>query len=171
MDDPWVEIRQAALGNNAIDLATVRRSAESEVVEWLRESVAVDRQSVVGRCAVCGGPVKRPDRFLTCSVGCSILQQRQRLDCGTYAPWARIYWPGEYIWEVADRPPPGGVPGTGPRFIAVRISYLPGLNAIEADAVTRSLSENESISIEEAVHTADLMAQTMDGPDILDTCT
>ena len=170
LDDEWVEIRQAALGNNAVDSATVRRATELETVEWLRESVAVDRQSVVGRCAVCGGSVKRPDRFLTCSIGCSILQQRKRLDDGTYAPGAYIYWPNEYVWEVADRLPPGGVPGTGPRFVAVRISYIPGLNAVEADQATRNLAETESIAIEDAVQIIDQMAQTMDGPSILESC-
>ena len=61
-------------------------------------------------------------------------------------------------------------PGTGPRFIAVRISYIPGLDAVEADAVTRSLSKSESISVEEAVRAVDQMAQTMDGPGILNAC-
>ena len=170
VDDEWVEIRQAALGNNAVDPETVRRSTESETVQWLREAVAVDRQSVVGRCAVCGSPVKRPDRFLTCSISCSILQQRKRFEDGTYAPWARIYWPNEYVWEVADRPAPGGVPGTGPRFTAVRISYIPGLNAVEADEVTRNIAKRENITIEETVGVIDRMAQTIDGPGILGAC-
>ena len=171
VEDDWVEVRQASLGNNAIDPATVRHATKSETVEWLREAVTVDRQSVVGRCAVCGYPVKRPDRFLTCTISCSILQQRNRLGDGLYAPGACNYWPNEYIWEVADRPAPGGVPGTGPRFTTVRISYIPGLNAVQADQTTRSLAERESITIEEAVGAIDQMAQSIGGHDLLEACT
>lgn len=168
-DDPWVEIRQAAMSNMAVDAETLRRAATREPVEWLREAVGESDPVVEGRCALCGRQVKRPDRFLTCTINCSLLQAGERVVDGTYVRRSRD-WPWEYLWEVADSQAPGGVPGSGPRFVRVRISFVPGLNAAEATDAVAGLCELECLEEAQAITAIDRMAQSMDGPAILDAC-
>ena len=165
--DTFVEIRQAALANTSVDAETLRRRATDEPVDWLRKALGDGDPAVVGRCGRCGGRVKRPDRFLTCSINCSLNQAKERVADGTYA---RGYysWPWEYLWEVADSQAPGGVPGSGPKFRSVRISFVPGLNAAEATAAVVGLSEREDLDLSQAITAIDQMAQTMDGPSILE---
>ena len=170
-EDPWVEIRQAAVSNMAVDAKTIRRAATHESVEWLREALGESDPTIVGRCALCGRAVKRPDRFLTCTINCSITQARERIVEGTYTRGNGIMrWPSEYVWSVADREAPGGVPGSGPRFVRVRISFVPGLNAAEATDAVAGLCELECLEEAQAITAIDRMAQSMDGPAILDAC-
>lgn len=169
--DPWVEIRQAALANSAVDPETVQKAAADEPVSWLREALGRDDPALDGRCAVCGGRVKRPDRFLTCRIDCSLTQHSVRIGDGTYMKRGRRYWPAEYIWSVADRGAPGGVPGTGPRFRPVRISFVPGLNAEECDRAVTGISESQGLTMEQAVDTIDQMTRKLDGPSLLEACT
>ena len=170
-EDPWVEIRQAAFANMAVDAKTIRRAATHETVEWLREALGESDPTIVGRCARCGGRVKRPDRFLTCTINCSITQARERIVEGTYTKGKEIKrWPLEYIWSVADREAPGGIPGTGPKFRGVYISFIPELNAVEATTALLGLAEREGLDEQEAITAIDRMAQTMTGQAILDAC-
>ena len=170
-EDPWVEIRQAAFANMAVDAKTIRRAATHESVEWLREALGESDPTIVGRCALCGRPVKRPDRFLTCTINCSITQARERIVEGTYTQGNGIMrWPLEYIWSVADREAPGGIPGTGPKFRGVYISFIPELNAVEATTALLGLAEREGLDEQEAITAIDRMAQTMTGQAILDAC-
>ena len=52
-EDPWVEIRQAALGNSALDPATLTRVAARDPVEWLREAANEPEPRIHGRCGHC----------------------------------------------------------------------------------------------------------------------
>ena len=170
-EDTWVEIRQAALGNMATDNETLRRAATREPVEWLREAAGHRDGAVLGRCGLCGRALKRPDRFLTCSINCSITQAKERIAEGTYTRgYGIMRWPSEYVWSVADREAPGGVPGSGPKFRGVLISFIPGLNAVEATTALQGLVEREGLDQQEAVTAIDRMAQTMTGQAILDAC-
>lgn len=169
--DPWVEIRQAVLANNAVDSETIRRLAEVETVEWLREALGELDPVVTGRCGRCGRRVKRPDRFLTCSIQCSIDQARERLDEGSYLRGGlTCSWPPEYVWEVARYGAPGGVSGTGPKFWNVLLSFIPGLNAVECDQAVFALSRREGIGELQAIDAIDQMTRKLDGPSILDAC-
>ncbi len=116
-------------------------------------------------------PVKRPDRFLTCTISCSIDQACLRIRDGSYLERGRHYWPAEYVWSVADGMPPGGVPGTGPKFRPVRISFVPGLNAVECDRAVVGLCDREGLKMEQAVDAIDQMTRALDGPSVLDACT
>lgn len=169
--DPWIEIRQAALGNSAVDPETIRTAAGTEPVEWLREALGNVDPALAGRCAVCGDPVKRPDRFLTCTINCSVDQGRERISEGTYIKRGRGYWPAEYVWSVADRGAPGGVPGTGPRFRPVRISFVPGLNADDCDRAVTGIRDSEGLTLEQAVAAIDQVTRKLDGPSLLEACT
>ncbi len=170
-EDPWVEIRQAAMSNMAVDAKTIRRAATHESVEWLREALGESDPTIVGRCALCGRAVKRPDRFLTCTINCSITQARERIVEGTYTRGNGIMrWPSEYVWSVADREAPGGVPGSGPKFRGVLISFIPELNAVETTTALQGLAEREGLDQQEAVAAIDRMAQTMTGQAILEAC-
>jgi hypothetical protein len=167
--DPWIEIRQAALDNNAVAPATVSNAAESETVDWLREALGEQDPVVTGRCGLCGRRVKRPDRFLTCSIRCSIDQANDRLKDGHYLRGGRSSsWPLEYIWSVARFKASGGIRGTGPKFWNVRLSFIPGLNAVECDRVVSAVCDLEDLGVEQAVEALDQMTRTLDGPDILD---
>ena len=168
-EDPWVEIRQAALDNNAVDPTTVSNAAESETVDWLREALGEQDPVVTGRCGLCGRRVKRPDRFLTCSIRCSIDQANDRLKDGHYLRGGRSSsWPLEYMWSVARFKASGGIRGTGPKFWNVRLSFIPGLNAVECDRVVSAVCDLEDLGVEQAVEALDQMTRTLDGPDILD---
>ena len=168
-EDPWVEIRQAALDNNAVDPTTVSNAAESETVDWLREALGEQDPVVTGRCGLCGRRVKRPDRFLTCSIRCSIEQANDRLKDGHYLRGGRSSsWPLEYMWSVARFKASGGIRGTGPKFWNVRLSFIPGLNAVECDRVVSAVCDLEDLGVEQAVEALDQMTRTLDGPDILD---
>ena len=115
--------------------------------------------------------MKRPDRFLTCTINCSITQARERIAEGTYTEGNGIMrWPSEYVWSVADREAPGGIPGSGPKFRGVLISFIPELNAVEATTALQGLAEREGLDQQEAVTAIDRMAQTMTGQAILDAC-
>jgi len=170
--DYWPEIRQAALGNTTVDPPTRRRAAGSEPVDWLREAVGrpEDEAAILGRCALCGGRIRRPDRFLTCRIDCSVLQGSLRLEDGSYVRHRGGFWPPEYLWSVAYGGTAGGVPGPGPKFRDVRISFIPGLNARDAVEAVEGLSEREDLEPEQAVAAIDQMAQTMGGPAILEAC-
>ena len=168
-EDPWIEIRQAALDNNAVDPTTVSNAAESETVDWLREALGEQDPVVTGRCGLCGRRVKRPDRFLTCSIRCSIDQANDRLKDGHYLRGGRSSsWPLEYMWSVARFKASGGIRGTGPKFWNVRLSFIPGLNAVECDRVVSAVCDLEDLGVEQAVEALDQMTRTLDGPDILD---
>jgi hypothetical protein len=52
-EDPWVEIRQAALGNGALDASTLTRATERNPVEWVREAANEPEPQVHGRCGRC----------------------------------------------------------------------------------------------------------------------
>ncbi len=170
--DPWIEIRQAALGNNAVDSTTVSKAAESETVDWLQEALGEQDPVLTGRCGLCGRLVKRPDRFLTCSILCSIDQARERLDEGSYLRRGLTWsWPPEYMWEVARSKASGGIRGTAPKFSNVRISFIPGLNAVECDRALAAFSKREGIDGYQAIDVIDQMTRTMDGPSVLDACT
>ena len=170
--DPWVEIRQAALDNNAVDSSTVQKAAESEPVGWLREALGEQDPVVTGRCGLCGRRVKRPDRFLTCSIRCSVDQANDRLKDGTYLRGGLArHWPPEYIWEVARFKASGGIRGTGPKFGGVCISFIPGLNAVDCVKALVAFSRREGIDEGQAVDAIDQMTRTMDGPSVLDACT
>jgi len=176
-EDPWVEIRQATLGNAALDASTLTRAAERDPVEWLREAANEPEPQVHGRCGRCGRKVKRPDRFLTCSIRCSVSQGKERLEDGTYSRrtgrlW-QLGWPNEYVWEVAGyyRPGSGGMSGAGPTFDPVALSFVPGLNAKECEEVLAALVDHQGLTGEQAVTVIDEMAQSMDGPSVLDACT
>ena len=170
--DPWVEIRQAALGNNAVDSSTVRKAMESDPVDWLRDALGEQDPVVTGRCGLCGRRVKRPDRFLTCSIRCSIEQANDRLKNGKYLSGGRSSrWPLEYIWSVARSKASGGIRGTGPKFTGVSISFIPGLNAVECDKALFAFSRREGIDEDKAVDAIDQMTRSMDGRSILDACT
>jgi len=119
--------------------------------------------NVGGNCARCGAPVKRPDRFLTCTIRCSLSQAEDRVGDGTYLERGHSYWPPEYVWEIAWRPAPGGVPGTGPKFHPVRISFVPGLNAVDADRAVEGLGEREALTTEQAVVAIDHLTHTLSG--------
>jgi hypothetical protein len=168
--DEWVEVRQAAYGNNALDGSTLRRGADEEPVEWLRTALRESPLNVDGKCARCGGPVKRPDRFFTCTITCSLYQASDRIGEGTYVSRGRSYWPPEYVWEVAIRGAPGGVPGTGPKFCPVRISFVPGLSAVEADRAVTGLRQRDDLTAEQAVLAIDDLARTLSGEDVLLAC-
>ncbi|MBT4187967.1 MAG: hypothetical protein HOE14_12215 [Gemmatimonadales bacterium] len=168
-EDPWIEIRQAALDTNAVDPTTVSNAAESETVDWLREALGEQDPVVTGRCGLCGRRVKRPDRFLTCSIRCSIDQANDRLKDGHYLRGGRSSsWPLEYMWSVARFKASGGIRGTGPKFWNVRLSFIPGLNAVECDRVVSAVCDLEDLGVEQAVEALDQMTRTLDGPDILD---
>jgi hypothetical protein len=167
--DTFVEIRQAALANTSIDAETLRQRATDEPVEWLREALGDSDPAVVGRCGRCGGRIKRPDRFFTCTVRCSKAQAEERLADGTYHRGASS-WPWEYRWSVANSESPGGIPGSGPRFQGVLISFVPGLNAFEAWEALEWICEREDLRGDQAIRAIDQMAQTMDGPAILEAC-
>ena len=79
-------------------------------------------------------------------------------------------WPSEYVWSVADREAPVGVPGSGPKFRGVLISFIPGLNAVEATTALQGLVEREGLDQQEAVTAIDRMAQPMPGQAILAAC-
>jgi hypothetical protein len=170
--DSWPEIRQSALGNPAVDPATRLRATESETVDWLREAVGrpEDKAAILGRCVLCGGQIRRPDRFLTCRIDCSAMQATLRLADGTYVRHRRGFWPPEYLWSVAHGGTAGGIPGTGPKFRDVRISFVPGLNAVDAVEAVDGLCELEDLEPEQAISAIDRMAQTMGGPAILEAC-
>ncbi len=176
-DDPWVEVRQAALRNAALDEATRDRMACEEPVGWLREAAGLPGNDVAGRCCQCGSWVKRPDRFLTCSIRCSVAQNRERIEEGAYLKVREDYrgmpdegWPDTFMWEVAVREKKGSVPGVGPAFAWVYLSFVPGLAPRELREAVRALAEREDLTGEEAVAVVDRLAQDMDSADLHDAC-
>lgn len=179
--DEWPEVRQAALGNNALKPTTRRQRAEVEPVEWLRAAAADGQPDVEGRCVVHGSRVRRPDRFFTCSIDCSITQAVERIRDGTYfrlgkfgpeghpalagqSPW----WPDGYCWEVAVRPASGGIPGTGPGWGRVLVSFVPGIGAVACDWAVGDLVQHQDLTAVEAVAVLRRLALTMDGPSVLE---
>jgi hypothetical protein len=52
----------------------------------------------------------------------------------------------------------------------VRISFVPGLNAVDAVEAVDGLCELEDLEPEQAISAIDRMAQTMGGPAILEAC-
>ena len=169
-EDPWVEIRQAALGNTALDPSTLTRVATQDPVEWLREAANEPEPRVHGRCGRCGRNVKRPDRFLTCSIACSVAQARERIDQGVYLRHVRVGWAAGYRWDVAVNRQSGGIRGSGPRFIWVWFSFVPGLGARECEEGLVAVGERQDLTGERARNVLDQLAQTMDGPSVLDAC-
>ena len=168
--DLWVEVRQEALANSALDVSTRRRVADTDPVDWLREAANHPEPWVIGRCARCGGKVRRPDRFLTCSIACSVEQARQRVDEGLYLRRSFFGWPDEYVWEVAWHQGSGGIPGAGPKFHTVILSFVPGVKPDQVAMAVKALSEREGLNLFEAVEAIDQMAQDMDGEDVIAMC-
>ena len=171
-EDPWVEIRQAALGNTALDPSTLTRVAARDPVEWLREAANEPEPRVHGRCGRCGRKVKRPDRFLTCSIRCSVSQAQERIEDGTYSRSFGIGWPDEYVWSVAKwyRHRSGGIRGAGPTFYWVALSFVPGLNARECAEALVAVVDRQDLTGEQARTVLDQLAQPMDGPSVLNAC-
>jgi hypothetical protein len=75
------------------------------------------------------------------------------------------------MWSVARFKASGGIRGTGPKFWNVRLSFIPGLNAVECDRALFALSRREGIDEYQAIDVIDQMTRTMDGPSVLDACT
>ena len=63
-EDTWVEIRQAAIGNSAVDASTLTRVAARDPVEWLREAADEPEPRVHCRCGRCGRLFHRQGRWL-----------------------------------------------------------------------------------------------------------
>jgi hypothetical protein len=122
--EPWEEIRLAVLANQQTTQEIRHYFAENEPLEWLKEAATDPTIPLQGRCALDGRKIKRPDRFLTCSIACSYQQANQRLESGLY--WAACFG-GEFTWEVsASKKASGGIPGTGPKWRLVGISPVYG---------------------------------------------
>jgi hypothetical protein len=51
------------------------------------------------------------------------------------------------------------------------LSFVPGLNAKECEEVLAALVDHQGLTGEQAVTVIDAMAQSMDGPSVLDACT
>tara|TARA_B100000315_G_scaffold57241_2_gene51553 strand:- start:279 stop:1181 length:903 start_codon:yes stop_codon:yes gene_type:complete len=183
-EDEWPEIRQAALGNNALPPSRRQARSAAEPVDWLREAAEQPEPDVHHRCVRCGYPVKRPDRFLTCSIRCSIWQADARMADGTYFRLGQLgpdphpaladlswSWPDGYAWEVAVRPASGGIPGTGPGWGTVLVSFVPGIGAVDCERAVGDLVENQDLTAREAVSVLRRLARVLHGPDVLEVCT
>jgi hypothetical protein len=182
--DDWPEVRQAALGNNSLRPSRRKARAQNESVDWLREAAARPEPEVHGRCVRCGDPVKRLDRFLTCTIRCSIAQAMERIEDGTYMHCGNLapephpglrgqhggWWPRGFSWEVAFHPAPGGIPGTGPRYTDVLISFVPGIGAVALYRSIGDFVERQDLTADEAVSVIQRLARSMDGPSVLEAC-
>ena len=95
-------------------------------------------------------------------------QARERIDEGVYLRHVRVGWAAGYRWDVAFNRQSGGIRGSGPRFISVRFSFVPGLGARECEEALVAVVERQDLTGAQAVGVLDQLAQTMDGQSILD---
>jgi len=154
-DDPWSEIRQAALGHTSLTAGTRERIAVDDPKSWLREEAAEQVPMVGGRCTRCGKRVKRPDRFLTCSIRCSVELTAERVHEGLYIRKGDLTrvgtWKPGFHWSAAVTTESGGIRGCGPGWGWIWFSFIPGLSAREvADALT-VLVHTDGLDPEDAV--------------------
>ena len=148
--EPWEEIRLAVLANPQITQKIRNYFIKNDPLEWLREAAADPKTPLSGRCALDGGKIKRPDRFLTCSIACSYQQANQRLDSGLYSSTSGPF--GEFTWEVAaSRSASGGIPGTGPNWRRVHISPVYGWLPDQVTSARFALSDKHGTSYDAAI--------------------
>ena len=140
-DDPWSEVRQVVLGHTSLAASTQERMAIEDPNSWLREEAAEKVPMVGGRCTRCGKRVKRLDRFLTCSIRCSVELTAERVHdglCIRKGDLTRVgAWKPGFRWSTAVTKESGGIRGCGPGWGWIWFSFIPGLSARQvADALT-----------------------------------
>ena len=151
-DDPWSEIRQAVLGHTSLADDTRRRMAGDDPEPWLREEAAERVPMVVGRCNLCGNKVKRPDRFLTCSIRCSVKQTRERVASGLYLRNGEVSnWKDGFSWSAAVTEGSGGIRGSGPGWGPVFFSFIPGMSAREVSGALAVAVRTDGLDPADAV--------------------